>query len=251
MYMPKNNYKMIVSYDGTRYFGWEHQPGNDMTIQGKLESVLSEMTGENITVIGAGRTDAGVHARAMTCNAILNTDKSELEIQQYMNRYLPDDISVNEVKIAAERFHARFKSIGKTYRYSLWYDEAGTVPVFERKYVWCLKDTPDVDAMRKAAEHLIGEHDFKSFCGNSHMKKSTVRNVDAIRIEAKGHSIRIYYHGSGFLQNQVRIMTGTLLEAGYHRMRPEDMDTILEARDRKKAGPTAPAAGLCLMKVDY
>ena len=247
----KQNYKMILSYDGTRYFGWEHQPGNDMTIQGKLESVLSLMTGEQVGVIGAGRTDAGVHARAMVCNALLATDLSELEIQQYLNRYLPDDISVSEVKIAAARFHARYKAIGKTYRYSLWYAESGVVPVFERKYIWCLKDEPDVSAMREAAEHLQGEHDFRSFCGNPHMKKSTVRNVDTIRIETNGHAIRIYYHGSGFLQNQVRIMTGTLLEAGYHRITPEQIDDILEAKDRKMAGPTAPALGLCLMKVDY
>ena len=116
------NYKMIVSYDGTRYSGWEHQPGKDLTIQGKLESVLEAMeTGEHpdaqprrITVIGAGRTDAGVHARAMTCNALLETDKTEEEIQAYMNRYLPDDISVNEVRICADRFHSRFKAIGTT-----------------------------------------------------------------------------------------------------------------------------------------
>ena len=114
------NFKMIVSYDGTRYYGWEHQPGNDMTIQGKLESVLAEMSGKPVTVIGAGRTDAGVHARAMTANVLLDTDLSEEEIQQYLNRYLPDDISVNDVKQCADRFHARYKAIGKTYRYSPW-----------------------------------------------------------------------------------------------------------------------------------
>lgn len=272
--MAKKNFKMVVSYDGTRYYGWEHQPGNDMTIQGKLESVLSQMlvaekgsqvsdlpsasgagksmsAAQPVTVIGAGRTDAGVHARAMTCNVILDTDRTEAEVQQYMNRYLPDDISVNEVKLAADRFHARFKAIGKTYRYTLWYAEDGSKPVFDRKYVWALRDKPDVGAMRAAAEKLVGMHDYKSFCGNSHMKKPTVRVVDTIRIEESGNYIRIYFHGNGFLQNMVRIMTGTLVEAGYHRLSPEDMETILEARDRKKAGPTAPAAGLCMMKVDY
>ena len=114
-----------------------------------------------------------------------------------------------------------------------------------------LKEAPDTEKMREAATRLAGEHDYKSFCGNSHMKKSTVRVVDAIRIEETGNYIRIYYHGTGFLQNMVRILTGTLLEAGYGRLAPADMDRILEARDRKKAGPTAPAAGLCLLKVDY
>ncbi len=245
------NFKMTVSYDGTRYYGWEHQPGNDMTIQGKLESVLAEMSGKPVTVIGAGRTDAGVHARAMTANVLLDTDLSEGEIQQYLNRYLPDDISVNDVKQCADRFHARYKAIGKTYRYSLWYAEGGEKPVFERKYAYILKEKPDVERMREAAEHLQGEHDYKSFCGNSHMKKSTVRVVDTIRIEESGNWIRIYFHGSGFLQNMVRILTGTLLEVGYGRLSPEDCGAILEAKDRKKAGPTAPAQGLCLMKVDY
>lgn len=245
------NFKMTIAYDGTRYFGWEHQPGNDMTIQGKLEAVLSQMTGAPVTVIGAGRTDAGVHARAMTANVLLDTDLSELQIQQYLNRYLPDDISVNEVRQCADRFHARFKAIGKTYRYTLWYAESGEKPVFERKYTWVLREKPDVDRMREAAEHLVGEHDFKSFCGNSHMKKSTVRVVDNIQIVEGGNTIRLYFHGSGFLQNMVRILTGTLLEAGYGRLTPEDMDRILEARDRKQAGPTAPPQGLCLMKVDY
>lgn len=249
------NFKMIISYDGTRYLGWEHQPGTDMTIQGKLESVLARMTDaapdRKITVIGAGRTDAGVHARAMTANVLLDTAMSAEEIQRYLNRYLPDDISVSEVKQCADRFHSRFKATGKTYRYTLWYSDEGVKPVFDRKYVYVLDEKPDTDAMREAAQHLTGMHDYKSFCGNSHMKKSTVRVIDTINIEESGNYIRIYFHGNGFLQNMVRILTGTLLEAGYHRLRPEDMDRILEAKDRKKAGPTAPACGLTMMKVDY
>lgn len=249
------NFKMIISYDGTRYLGWEHQPGTDMTIQGKLESVLTRMTDaapdRKITVIGAGRTDAGVHARAMTANVLLDTTMSAEEIQRYLNRYLPDDISVSEVKQCADRFHSRFKATGKTYRYTLWCSDEGVKPVFDRKYVYVLDEKPDTDAMREAAQHLTGMHDYKSFCGNSHMKKSTVRVIDTINIEESGNYIRIYFHGNGFLQNMVRILTGTLLEAGYHRLRPEDMDRILEAKDRKKAGPTAPACGLTMMKVDY
>ena len=249
------NFKMIISYDGTRYLGWEHQPGTDMTIQGKLESVLTRMTDaapdRKITVIGAGRTDAGVHARAMTANVLLDTAMSAEEIQRYLNRYLPDDISVSEVKQCADRFHSRFKATGKTYRYTFWYSDEGVKPVFDRKYVYVLDEKPDTDAMREAAQHLAGMHDYKSFCGNSHMKKSTVRVIDTINIEESGNYIRIYFHGNGFLQNMVRILTGTLLEAGYHRLRPEDMDRILEAKDRKKAGPTAPACGLTMMKVDY
>ena len=247
------NFKLIVSYDGTRYFGWEHQPDTEMTIQGKLESVLNQMMempeGESVTVIGAGRTDAGVHARAMTCNVLLDTDRTEEEVQAYMNRYLPEDISVNSVKTAAERFHSRFKANGKTYRYTCWYGTSK--PVFDRKYLTVLDRAPDTGRMREAAEYLIGMHDYRSFCGNSKMKKSTVRVVDVIRIEESGNYIRFYYHGNGFLQNMVRIMTGTLLEVGFGKREPEEMAEIIEARDRKKAGFTAPAQGLCLMKVDY
>lgn len=251
-----HNYKLIVSYDGTRYYGWEHQPGQPMTIQGKLETVLGEMAvsegmAQKITVIGAGRTDAGVHARAMTCNVALETGKTEQEIQRYLNRYLPEDISVNDVKIAADRFHARYKALGKTYRYALWYAEDGSRPVFDRRFVYLPDRRPDVDRMRQAAEYLTGEHDFRSFCGNPHFRKSTIRRVDTIRIDETGHYIRLYYHGSGFLQNMVRIMTGTLLEVGWGKREPEEMPAVLAAQNRQAAGFTAPPQGLCLMKVDY
>ena len=249
----KRNYKFIISYDGTRFYGWERQPGKDMTIQGKLESVLSSMTDapkeDPVNVICAGRTDAGVHARAMTANAVLDTDMTEEEIQEYMNEYLPDDISVNEVKACSERFHARYNALGKTYRYTCWYGKSK--PVFDRKYVTILDKKPDTEAMRKAAEVLVGTHDFKSFCGNTKMKKSTVRCVDTINIEESGSYIRFYFHGNGFLQNMVRILTGTLLEVGFGNIKPEEMEDILNACDRQKSGPTAPPQGLCMMKVDY
>lgn len=249
----KKNYKMTISYDGTRYYGWEHQPGQEMTIQGKLENVLSRMVdapaGKPVTVIGAGRTDAGVHARAMTANVLLDTPKSEKEILAYMNRYLPEDISVNELTQCADRFHSRFKAHGKTYQYTCWYGE--NKPVFDRKYVTVLDRMPDIGRMREAAAHIIGMHDFRSFCGNSHMKKSTVRVVDRIEIRHSGPYIRMTIHGNGFLQNMVRIIMGTLLEVGYGKRQPEDIPALLEAKDRSLAGPTAPASGLCLMEVDY
>lgn len=249
----KRNYKFIISYDGTRFFGWERQPGKDMTIQGKLETVLTRMAGlsegERVDVIGAGRTDAGVHARAMTANAFIDTEMTEEEIQAYMNQYLPEDISVNEVRVCSDRFHARYNALGKTYRYTCWY--GASKPVFDRKYVTVLEKQPDTEKMRQAAGYLMGTHDFKSFCGNSRMKKSTVRSVDNIVIETSGNYIRLYFHGNGFLQNMVRILTGTLLEVGYGNISPEDVKDILEACDRQKAGPTAPPEGLCMMKVDY
>ncbi len=249
----KRNYKFTISYDGTRYHGWERQPGRDATIQGKLEAVLNKMTGapsdEPVNLIGAGRTDAGVHARAMTANAFLDTDMSEDEILSYMNQYLPEDISVNEVRACSERFHARYNAIGKTYRYTCWV--GFSKPVFDRKFVTILDKKPDIEAMRDAARYLVGTHDYKSFCGNNKMKKSTVRCVDTINIEESGSYIRFYFHGNGFLQNMVRILTGTLLEVGYGNIEPSQVKEILNACDRQKAGPTAPPQGLAMMKVDY
>lgn len=244
----KKTYKFTIAYDGSRYFGWEHQPDKD-TIQGKLESVLERMTGTFTDVIGAGRTDAGVHARAMTAHAVFETDMSCEEIRNYFNRYLPDDIAVRDVVTASDRFHARYKAVGKTYQYTCF--DGPVKPVFDRKYVTVLKESPNVEAMQQAAAILEGEHDFRSFCGNPRMKKSTVRVVDTIEITKKSGYIRFRVHGTGFLQNMVRIIVGTLLEVGYGRMKPEDMEEILEAKDRKTAGPTAPAEGLMLIKVDY
>lgn len=244
----KRNYKMIICYDGSRYYGWEHQPDRD-TIQGKLENVLSRMCGEEIAVIGAGRTDAGVHAKAMTANAVMDTVLSPEEIRDYMNRYLPDDIAVKEIREASERFHARYKAVGKLYCYTCF--DGPVKPVFQRKYVTVLDFHPDMEKMRRAAAYLEGRHDYKSFCGNPKMKKSTVRIVDKIEIVRKGGFIYFNYHGTGFLQNMVRILTGTLLEVGRGRIAPERMPDILEARNRQEAGPTAPPGGLCLIKVDY
>ena len=245
----ERNLKLTISYDGSRYYGWEHQPNTELTIQGKLEGVLSLMTGEAAEVLGAGRTDAGVHARAMVANVHLDTDLSEGEIKAYLNRYLPDDIGVEEAVFASERFHARYNAVGKTYRYTCYYGE--NKPVFDRKYLYRLDSRPDVETMKKAAERLIGEHDFKAFCSNPKMKKSTVRIVDEINIEERKGYIYFTFHGTGFLQHMVRILTGTLLEIGYHRMKPEMIDELFQNKDRAQAGPTAPAEGLCLMKVDY
>jgi len=246
------NYKFLISYDGTRFHGWERQPGKEMTIQGKIEGVLNKMEKlpeGTINLIGAGRTDAGVHAIEMTANTTLDTDMTEYEIQDYMNRYLPEDISINAVKICSDRFHSRYNALGKTYRYVCWY--GSSKPVFDRKYVTVLDQKPNIFKMKKAAEYLVGTHDFKSFCGNKKMKKSTVRCVDSIKIEERGNYVRFYFHGNGFLQNMVRILTGTLLEVGIGNISPDEVKEILESCDRQKAGPTAPPMGLSLLKVDY
>ena len=244
----EQNYRLTIAYDGSRFFRWERQPDKD-TIQGKLEAVLGALQGYPVNVIGAGRTDAGVHARAMTANVVLDVTETPDAIRDYLNRYLPDAIAVREVKEAAPRFHARYNALGKTYRYTC---HTGLVkPVFDRKYVTLLDYDPDVEKMRQAAAYLLGENDFASFCGNPRMKKSTVRLVDHIAIERRKDRVVFTFHGTGFLQNMVRIMVGTLLEVGRGYWTPEQVRDILAAKDRKQAGPTAPPEGLCLMKVDY
>ena len=243
------NYKMLITYDGTRYYGWEHQPNTDMTIQGKLESVLSLMTGQEVEVIGAGRTDAGVHAKGMVANAHMETGMGEDEICDYMNRYLPEDICVQEVRVASDRFHSRYNAQGKTYCYTCYVGDKK--PVFNRKYVNIVEGKPDVEAMKKAAQFLVGEHDFASFCGNPKMKKSTVRQIYSIDISMKGSFLNMTYHGSGFLQYMVRILSGTLLEVGLGKRSWDNMYELLEVKNRAHAGATAPAKGLCLIKVDY
>ena len=245
----KRNYRFTISYDGSRYFRWEHQPNTDMTIQGKIETVLKRMTDTDVEVLGAGRTDAGVHAKAMIANCFLDTTMSEREIKNYVNQYLPDDIAITDVSIAGDRFHSRYNALGKTYRYTCYIGDSK--PVFDRKYVYVLDEKPNIDRMKSAASYLIGEHDFAAFCSNPKMKKSTVRNLDSIEITTNGDYIMLTYHGSGFLQHMVRILTGTILEAGFGKRTPESILTLLEEKDRTKAGPTAPACGLCLIEVDY
>lgn len=245
----KKNYKFILTYDGTKYYGWEHQPKIDETIQGKIENVLSKMAEEGIEVIGCGRTDAGVSARGYVCNARLDESFDPNYVRDYLNRYLPDNICVDSCIIASDRFHSRYNAVGKTYRYTCYIGD--TKPVFDRKFVYALDFKPDIEAMKAAAAILIGEHDFASFCSNPKMKKSTVRRVDSIDIKVDGDYLTFTYHGSGFLQHMVRIMTGTLLEVGEGKREASSMRELIEAKERAKAGACAPAHGLCLIKVDY
>lgn len=243
------NYKLTIEYDGTRYEGWQRQSKTEQTIQGKIERVLSRMMGKEIEIDGAGRTDAGVHARGQTASVHLEPRWSDEEILEYLNQYLPDDIGIVRVQRVPERFHARLWATGKCYSYRIGTDSQKVV--FDRKYRYSLGQALDVEAMRKAAEDLLGTHDFKAFCGNSRMKKSTVRTIDEIRIEETEHEVKLVFRGNGFLQYMVRILTGTLIEVGLHQRPADSMPQLLEGKDRRKAGVTAPAMGLCLEQVYY
>lgn len=240
---------MKIVYEGTRYQGWQRQKGTDQTIQGKIEGVLSKMTGEEIEIHGSGRTDAGVHARGQVANFKTNTTMSVEEIKEYLNEYLPMDIGVTEVVEAAPRFHSRLNVTGKRYIYRVW--NSSEHNVFERKLLYPFVGDLDFDKMEQAAKMLMGTHDFQSFCGKKIKKKSTVRTITRLEIVKVGKEIRFIYEGDGFLFHMVRILTGTLLEIGTGEMPLEALPGILESKLRQNAGRTAPACGLILDEVMY
>ena len=243
------NYKITIQYDGSRYKGWQVQNSTDMTIQGKLQSGLSEMTGQAVEVIGSGRTDGEVHAIGQVANLHVRKHFSKEEILEYLNQYLPMDIAVTGIEEVDERFHARFNATSKTYLYRI---HRSSIPnVFERKYMYTYTEPLDINAMREAAKLMIGTHDFMSFCGNKKMKKSTVRTVTNIEIVEKDNEIQISYSGDGFLQTMIRIMTGTLLEVGNGTKQVADIPMIFEGKERKLAGYTVPSEGLILKSVSY
>ena len=243
------NYKLTFQYDGSRYDGWQRQGNTGNTIQGKLEAVLSRLSQAPVELHGAGRTDAGVHALAQAASVRLPDALTPREIRDYLNRYLPEDIAVIAVEEAPPRFHARLSAVGKVYRYQL---RLGAIPdVFRRKYQYRVEEPLDLAAMERAAALLTGQHDFRSFCADRRTRKSTVRTVHSIQMTRQGADLDLTFRGNGFLYHMVRILTGTLLEVGLGRRAPEDIPSILAARDRSAAGFTAPAQGLVLVEVEY
>lgn len=243
------NYKIIIQYDGTRYKGWQGQKSTDATIQGKLEHVLSNMAGHVVEVIGSGRTDAGVHAAGQVANFKLEEHWSKEEIFATLNQYLPEDIAVISIEEVDERFHSRYQAIEKTYVYRI---HNSKIPdVFGRRFSYQYEEKLDIERMKKAAALLTGTHDFASFCGNKKMKKSTVRTIYQIQVEKEKDDIVISYTGNGFLQNMIRILTGTLIEIGSKRREVEEIPKILDGKNRELAGYTAPPQGLLLKEVRY
>lgn len=243
------NILLILQYDGTRYEGWQKQKGSRKTIQGRLEAVLSEFAHTPVEVCGSGRTDAGVHARGQAANVRLPGTVDVKALLEYLNRYLPEDIRVLSASPVSENFHARFSAVRKTYVYYI--DTGSKKDVFERKYVYGFPFCLDAARMREAAGYLLGTHDFKSFCGNKRMKKSSVRTLESIEIQEKDGRFVFTYTGNGFLQYMVRILTGTLIEVGLGRRSPESVQEILAAGERSAAGFTAPPEGLFLQAVEF
>ena len=225
------NIRLSIAYEGTRYQGWQCQEGKENTIQGRLESLLSRMCGEEVELKGSGRTDAGVHASGQVANFHTRCELTLPQMQAYINRYLPEDIAVTQIQEVPERFHSRLCARGKRYAYRV--VNAPVPNVFWRRYAHWVQEPLDAEAMREAAAYLLGEHDFQSFTS------------------AKKGRMEIMVHGDGFLYHMVRILTGTLLEVGLGERDPRSMPEILAARSREAAGALAPAKGLMLEAVFY
>lgn len=242
------NYKIIVSYDGTRYKGWQKQGNTDNTIQGKIEKILSKMVGEEVEIFGSGRTDAGAHAKMQVANFKINTNKIDREILEYLNQYLPDDIAITDICEMDMRFHSRLNAKSKTYLYRINY--TGIPNVFEKNFAYNTKVDLDLEKMKTASKSFLGEHDFLPFCSNKKTKKSTVRKIYSIDIIKENGEIKFYITGNGFLYNMVRIIVGTLFEIGLGK-REDNIQEIFEKNSRENAGITMPPCGLCLMEVVY
>lgn len=240
--------KLVVAYDGTDYCGFQVQ-NNGPTIEGELNKVLSELFKEDIKVIGASRTDSGVHAY---CNvAVFDTDaRMPAEKMLYaLNQRLPEDIRVQSSCEVASDFHPRHTDSRKTYEYRI-YNAPVQNPMKRRFALWNYHNL-DVDKMKKAAAYLEGEHDFKSFCSADTQVESTVRTIYSAQVTQTGEDIVISVCGNGFLYNMVRIIAGTLLEVGKGKIEPNEMDRILNERNRQVSGPTAPPHGLTLVKYEF
>ena len=285
------NYRMDIAYDGSRYSGWQKQGNTGNTIQGCIETALSKLLKEEIEIQGSGRTDAGVHAIGQVANFKTKQNLTADAIWQFLNQSLPSDIRIISVAEADSRFHARLNASRKHYRYQIdnhavanIFERKYLTRFSDRDYFCKLalkqnrllsyngpdtasftaenehetfpqKDCQiayDLESMNGATSILMGEHDFKSFCDNRHIKKSTVRILEQITItENERHILCFDFYGNGFLYHMVRILTGTLLEVGIGAKSPEEIEDILHALNRQAAGFTAPPQGLFLIGVEY
>lgn len=240
--------KLIIEYDGTNYVGWQRQL-NGLAVQQVVEEALEDLTGEKTVIHAAGRTDAGVHALGQVVHFDTNTTIPPDRLSFALNTRLPDDIRVVKSEQMDDDFHARFCAKAKTYVYT--YYNAEHASAVYRNTSAHARGCLDIEAMKKAAEVLVGTHDFASFCASGSDVDTTVRTVFSIDVKPELPFIRIEVTGSGFLYNMVRIIAGTLLEAGQGRLKAGDVKAILEAKNRRKASPTAPAKGLVMKRIYY
>jgi tRNA pseudouridine38-40 synthase len=243
------NYRLLIQYDGGRYRGWQRLGQGENTIQEKIESVLSELTGKKTEINGSSRTDAGVHALAQIANFKSDKYFTEAEVQNYLTSYLPHDICVKEVTSAPENFHARYNAKGKTYLYKIWNEEYPNP--FMRKYSMHVKNKLDMGSMKKAADYFIGEHDFTAFSNAKTNKKSLVRDIYSIGIDEKEGFIEIRVSANGFLYNMARKIVGTLIAVGSGEAKAETIPQIIASKERGRVEHIADACGLYLEHVEF
>ena len=259
--MPTRRFKLTIAYRGTRYHGWQSQvhtdnypgdlppPGHGIpTVQETIARTLKPILGHDVEIVGSSRTDSGVHAKGQVAH--FDTDLLGIPgsgIRRAMNHQLPGDIYIRSLEAVPDTFNAILSTDRKRYQYSLY--NSHDRPVFQNDLTWHRWQKLDLDAMRAAAAHLVGEHDFASFCRPGHKREHTIRTLFACDVSAMGPRMVIGVEGSGFLWNMVRIIVGTLVQVGVKLHQPDDIPKMLEARDRRAAGATAPPHGLYLQWV--
>lgn len=242
------NIWITVMYDGSSFAGFQRQE-NGLAVQEVIEQVLARLTGKHTTLYFVARTDAGVHAYAQECTFYTESAIPGEKFRMAMNTYLPPMIRVTASREVPEDFSVRKRNTGKTYGYLI--SASRELPPFLRRYAWAAGKSPDIEKMRAAAKALVGTHDFTSFRGNNSVPSSPVRHMHDISIREDAGFFRLYVTGEGFLYHMVRNIAGALLDAGMGKYTAEDLAEILEAKDRRRLGLTAPAAGLCLLRVYF
>uniref|UniRef100_UPI00403F9B40 tRNA pseudouridine(38-40) synthase TruA n=1 Tax=Candidatus Enterococcus willemsii TaxID=1857215 RepID=UPI00403F9B40 len=243
------NIKLTIEYDGKRYLGWQRLGDSGKTIQGKIESILTQMTGEKIEIIGSGRTDGGTHARGQVANFKTDSTMTREEMLHFLNQFLPRDIVITRVEEMPERFHARYNCTGKQYSYYVWNSPIPTA--LERNHSFHVSQPLDFEKMNEACEKFIGTHDFIGFSALKKTKKSTVRTIHELTIQQEESMVHFTFSGDGFLHKMVRIIMGTLLEIGTGKLPVTIIDEIFENKVRANAGETVPSHGLFLDAVFY
>ncbi len=240
--------KLVISYDGTNYCGWQKQK-NGVSIQQVLENAVAEATNERVIVTASGRTDAGVHAEAQVCHFDTHCTIPPEKFYKALNPLLPNDIKVLSSALVEDGFNARKSAKKKTYKYSFYFGNVD-LPLKDR-YAVRLEKEPDFEAMLECNKTFIGEHDFKAFCSTGSSVKTTIRNIYSLEIAPESQGFSIIVCGSGFLYNMVRIICSAILDVGYGKLKKEDIIKAFESGKREVLGKTLPARGLMLQKVEY
>jgi tRNA pseudouridine38-40 synthase len=243
--------RLRLEYEGSGFEGWQLQ-ARGRTIQGTLEAAIREVTGTEARIYAAGRTDAGVHAMDQVCHFDSETSLSPEDLKRALNGVLPEDVGVTEARAAAPDFDSRRDVVRKRYRYRI-LNRTAPSPL-RRGVTWHIRRSLEIPAMRRAAELLVGEHDFSAFRGapgGPPPPESTVRKLERLSVDREGDEVRIEAEGRSFVRYMVRNLAGTLVEIGRGQMEPGSIPGILESRDRARAGQTAPARGLCLVRILY